>query len=76
MSRDNEIFLKIRGRRRQGELVTGFVNGKNVIFRKAKTLPKGCKTPKRICIKCLATVILKQDKNYDLKICKSCNGDK
>lgn len=41
-------------------------------IRLTKNIPYGCKTPKRICIKCLKTVISKQDNNYDSKICKLC----
>lgn len=41
-------------------------------FRKYKVLPKGCKTAKRICIKCLTNSISKNDSNYESKICKAC----
>jgi len=41
-------------------------------FKKSKSLPKGCKTAKRICIKCLTNSISKNDSNYESKICKSC----
>lgn len=41
-------------------------------FRKAKSLPNGCKTAKRICIKCLTNSISKNDLNYESKVCKSC----
>lgn len=78
-------YLKVKtnniGRKkRQGEKISGVVSvtkkgktkKKKVSFRKAKSLPKGCKTAKRICIKCLKNSISKNEKNYDLKICKPC----
>lgn len=45
---------------------------KKIKIRLNKSLPFGCKTAKRICIKCLTKVIHKNDKNYDSKICKDC----
>lgn len=61
-------------KKRKGEKVTGFVNGKKVSFRKHKSLPKGCKVAKRLCISCFIP-IHKNDKNYELKICKSCESN-
>lgn len=70
-------FVKKRYKRK-GEIVRGEVEvdgkTKTVSFRKAKSLPKGCKIAKRLCIKCFAH-IPKKDVNYELKICKSCNNE-
>lgn len=37
-----------------------------------KNLPKKCSVPRRICIKCLKTVIKKHSKEYESKVCKDC----
>lgn len=70
---------------RKGEKITGivkkeikikdrvmWVETKKVSFKKHKSLPKGCKMPKRVCIKCLTNTIHKNDSNYESKICKDC----
>ena len=57
--------------KKKGELITGSVNGKRIVFRKYKTTPKGCSRVKRLCIKCF-TLIRKNDLNYESKICKKC----
>lgn len=63
---------RFKGRKRKGDLVEGFVNGKKKSFRKTKVLPKGCKTAKRLCIMCFKK-IHKQNLNYEYKICDSCD---
>ena len=50
--------------------------GKTKKIRLNKCLPKGCSTPRRVCVKCLVSVIHKLDKNYDSKICKQCETGK
>ena len=47
-------------------------NGKTKKIRLHKYIPKKCSSPRRICIKCLTSVIPKLDKNYESKICKEC----
>ena len=79
------IGKKTKVRSRSGETVKGFIPQRKVVdgqmatvmkpvsFRKAKSLPKGCKVAKRICIKCLKNIINKNDSNYESKICKTCS---
>lgn len=57
-------------RKRKGEKILD-MNG-NVAFVKSKNLPKGCSSPRQICIKCLIAYIHKNDSNYSSKICKTC----
>jgi hypothetical protein len=68
------LVVRYRGRKKSGRVVKLKVKGKPKYIRLHKGLPKGCKTAKRICIKCLVTPIHKLDKNYDIKICKQCEG--
>ncbi len=73
LSKNSKKKTKRKDRRR-GKLVTGIspITGKKYSFRKAKYLPDGCKTAKRICIVCLKNSIRKTASNYDLKTCKEC----
>lgn len=59
-------------RKRKGEKIKGKIGDRDVSFRKYKAVPKGCSTPRQVCIKCLTNVIHKNDSNYESKICKSC----
>ncbi len=66
---------EFRGRKKKNRVVgrdqrTGQVKR----FRVYAGIPKGCKTPKQICIKCLKTVIHKNDMNYESKTCADCKN--
>lgn len=54
---------KLVGRSEHGLYVKARVN-----------VPRKCKTPKRICIKCQHTVIHKLSKYYDTKVCEQCSN--
>ena len=47
--------------------------GKTKKIRLHKYIPKGCSSPRRVCIKCLVNVIHKLDKHYESKICEECS---
>lgn len=82
-------YCKYKGKRKQGDKIKGTItfidkNGekkqKKTSFRKHKSLPKGCKTPKQLCLNCfkkgVTTYISKRSvKYYDLKLCKECCQD-
>ena len=71
--RPDSIFRLFRGGKKRGRKVkVKSSSGKTKTVQLHKGLPKGCSSPKRICIKCLKTVIRKNDKNYESKICKGC----
>ncbi len=65
--------MQFRPAVREGAEVTmqdKFGNEKKIRLR--KSVPKKCSTPRQICIKCTVSVIHKNSKNYDLKICEDC----
>lgn len=64
---------RYRGKK-SGKKISGIVNGKKCSFRCYKKIPKKCSTPRQICVKCLISVIRKNDKNYASKICKECTN--
>lgn len=66
------IYIPYPKNKKKGRMKVTDQKGKVKTIRVYKYLPKGCSTPKRICIKCLVVVIHKLDKNYDSKICKEC----
>lgn len=47
-------------------------SGKPIKIQIRKNVPTGCKTPKRICILCQTTIIPKQSKRYETKVCETC----
>lgn len=69
------VAFRFSGGKKKGRVVKVRDEEGKVVrkIRLHKCLPTGCKTAKRTCIKCLKTVIRKNDSNYDLKICKGCS---
>lgn len=45
---------------------------KDIVKPPRRTVPKRCSRPRRICIVCRRAVIHKNDRQYELKICKAC----
>lgn len=62
--------MNYRGNRPEIVAVYRSENGIKVKVRKNK--PAKCSTPKRVCIKCRANIISKNDSNYNSKVCKQC----
>lgn len=58
---------------RQGRIVK-YVNrhGHLAKLQLHKSIPRHCSVPRQVCIKCLVSVIHKNDSNYQKKICKPC----
>ena len=73
--KNNGIYIPYRYSKKEKKGIVVKVkrpNGKIKTIRLYKNIPKGCSSPKRICIKCLVSVIHKLDNNYESKICKDC----
>jgi len=70
------VFGRFKSKKKGRVVKIQTSKGKTKKIRLHKYLPKGCSTPRRVCIKCLVNVIHKLDKNYESKICKQCEIDK
>lgn len=61
-----------KGKKRGGTITVKTEEGKTKTVRLYKNIPKGCSTPRQICIRCKKTRIPKNSKLFENKVCEDC----
>lgn len=60
------------GNKKKGRAVAK--NGKVTKIAIYQRPPKGCSTPRQLCVRCKRTRIAKQSALFEVKVCRGCGG--